>query len=90
MRQDPLLPAINTKDLKSDWQLFEQIISAPEPPDQNRANEFKLPTTNLSQLDSTMAPNMRGSVSDTAKSKSWEVVEPRKKAGEDEKKMSSL
>ena len=90
MTQGPLLPAINTKDLESDRQLFEKRIFAPELPDQNCANEFKLPTTNLSQLDSTMAPKMRCSMSDAAKAKARAVAEARKKSIEDEKKMSSL
>lgn len=90
MGHDPLLLAINVKDLENDWKLFKYIISAPKPPNQNYADEFKLPTTNLSQPDSTMAPKMRGSVSNSAKAKAWAIIEARKKVIEDEKKMSSL
>lgn len=90
MRQDSLLPAINTEDLESDWHLFEQIIFAPEPLDQNCASKFNLQSTKFTQPDSAMAPKMRDSLPDATKAKDRAVVEARKKATKDEKKMSSL
>ena len=69
MGQDFLLPAINTEELKSVWNLLEHRISAPEPPDNNCANQFDQQSTKFTQLDSTMAPKIRGRLPDATKYK---------------------
>lgn len=46
--------------------------------------------TKLTQPDSAMAPKMRGSLTDTTKSKARAAAKTKKKVVEDEKKMFSL
>ena len=83
MGKESPLPAINIEELNSDWHLFELRIFAPKPPDQNCANLFKQQSTKFTQPDSAMAPNMRGSLPDAAKSKARVTVEARKKVAKD-------
>ena len=87
MEQESLLLDIKPDELESDWHLFEQTISALEPLDQNCPSKFNQQSTKFTQSYSTMAPKMRGSLTDAAKSKAQAVVEAKKKAIEDEKKM---
>ena len=90
MGQDFLLPNINTEELESDWHLFEQIISTPEPPNQNSPSQFNQQSTKFTQSDSHMAPKMRGNPTNTEKSKARAAAKAKNKAVEDEKNMSSL
>ena len=90
MGHDSLFPAINTKELESDWHLFEQRIVAPESHDHNCQSKINQQSTKSTQSDSTMALKMRGSINDTAKSKDRAAADHKKNVVEEEKKMSSL
>ena len=79
MGQDSLLPSINMKEIESDCYLFEQRISTPESPNQNCSSKFNQQSTKFPQLDSSMAPKIRGSLIDAAKSKAREASEAKSK-----------
>ena len=69
MGQDSLFLAINMEEIESDWNLFEQIIFAPESPNQNCPSKFNQQSTKFTQSDSPMAPKMRGSLKEATKAK---------------------
>ena len=70
--------------------MFEQRIVAPKPKDQNCPSKINQHSTKSTQPDLAMAPKMRGSIKDTAKSKARAAAKAKKKVVEEEKKMSSL
>ena len=82
--------AINIEDFKRVWHLFELKIVVEEPNDQNRPSKSNLQPTKSNQLNSAMAPKMRGSINEATKSKAQVVAEAKKKATEEEKKMYAL
>ena len=79
MVHDSLFSAINTEELESDWHLFEQRIVVLELHDQNFPSKINQQSTKSTQLDSTMAPKMRGSINNATKAKPRAVAEAKKK-----------
>ena len=90
MGQDSLFLAINIEELESDWNLFKQRHSAPEPLNHNSPSKLNQQSTKVTQSDSSMAPKMRDNLNDAAKSKARVAVEAKKNVSDDEKKMSYL
>ena len=90
MGHDSPFPAINTEDLKSAWNLFEHRIATPESCDHNCPSKINQQSTKYNQLDSAMAPKMRGSINNATKAKVHATKEAKKKVVEEEKKMSAL
>ena len=80
MGHDRLSPPINTKDLEMDWHLFELTITGEELRDQEQQSTPKSQMTEAKQLQTDMAPKMRGSVNDVAKAKALAAVKAKKKA----------
>jgi hypothetical protein len=90
MGHDLPSPPINSEDLETNWHLFELRISAEELKDHNYPSQPKLQPIKSNHSYSTMALKMRGSINDATKAKARAIVEPKKKATEEEKKMSML
>ena len=53
-------------------------------------NPTQFTEARIQAFQTNMAPKMRWSVNDTAKSKAWAAAEAKKKAAEEEKKLSAL
>ena len=87
MGHDNLSLPINTEDLDQDQHLFELKIAGEELTEQRQKSPTNSQKPEPKQLLIDMAPKMRGSVNNVAKSKARAVAEAKKKATEEEKKL---
>ena len=83
-------PPVNSADLETNWHLFELMIAGEELKNQQQPSQPISQVTKSDQLQSSMAPKMRGSINDTTKAKAHAVAEAKRKATEEEKKLSAL
>ena len=90
MGHDRLSPPINTEDLEMDWHLFELTIVGEELKNQQQQSNPISQPTESKQLQVVMAPKMHTSVNEAAKAKGRATTEAKKKAVEEEKKLSAL
>lgn len=90
MGRDRPSPPINSEDLETNWHLFELTIAVEERNDQQQQGQPMFQPTKLDQLHSSMALKMRGSINDPSKAKSRVAMEAKRKAVEEEKKLSTL
>ena len=90
MGHDSLSPPINPKDLEWDWHLFELTIMGEKLEDQQQQSPPKSQTSKSKQLQTNMAPKVCGSINNATKAKAHAAAEAKKKAIEEEKKLSAL
>ena len=90
MGHDSLSGPINTEDLEWDWHLFELTIAGEELRKQRQKSPPNSQKPESKQFQTNMAPKMCGSVNDAVKAKARAATEAKKKATEEDKKLSVL